>query len=148
MEMPSNPPLIIADSSGLVSLATSTDSNHAAARLASERLRKSHALILAPGDILTETLNILGKKSGHSVALKTAEELLGSDTVVVSDTNEDIRRDALVLFRKQPESVSFADCVVMAFADYYSTDYILGFDQTFEKNGYRLPGAPATKQAA
>jgi predicted nucleic acid-binding protein len=148
MEMPSNSLLIIADSSGLVSLATSTDSNHSRARLGSERLRKSRALILVPGDIFTETLNILGKKSGHSVALKTAEELLGSDTVVVTDTNEDIRRDALVLFRKQPEAVSFADCVVMAFADYYSTDYILGFDETFEKNGYRLPGAAPEARAA
>jgi predicted nucleic acid-binding protein len=147
MEKTSNPPLIIADSSGLVSLATSTDSNHAQARAASERLRRNRSLILVPGDIFTETVNVLGKKSGRPVALGTAEELLRSDTFVVSDTTETIRRYALVIFRTQPPSVSFADCIVMGFAEFYGTRQIFGFDEVFRRNGYKVPAAPEARAA-
>jgi hypothetical protein len=36
----------------------------------------------------------------------------------------------------------------MAFASYYQTPYIFGFDEAFAKNGYRLPEAPKEDQAA
>ena len=36
----------------------------------------------------------------------------------------------------------------MALADRYGTKLIFGFDEVFRKNGYRLPEATQTQQAA
>ena len=44
--------------------------------------------------------------------------------------------------------MSFADCLVMAFAKHYQTPYVFGFDDAFTKNGYRLPVAPKQDKAA
>src|SRR5438128_2217279 len=66
---------IIADTSGLVSLATDTDQNHKPAKEAAARLRKVSRPIILPVDVLVETVNVLGKKSGHETALKVAAEL-------------------------------------------------------------------------
>src|SRR5262245_12652065 len=76
---------IIADSSGLVSLATITDQNHTPALNAAARLRKASRPIILPADILVETVNVLGKKSGHETALKAAGELLrlGSQFILI-----------------------------------------------------------------
>lgn len=128
---------VIADSSGLVSLVTTTDRNHAAAVFASKRLLDNHSVILVPGDIFTETINILGKKSGHEVARQTAAQLLDDEEAfIVAEANEEIRRNAFIHFEQQPSSVSFADCLVMAFADYYGIRDIFGFDEVFARNGY------------
>jgi predicted nucleic acid-binding protein len=51
-------------------------------------------------------------------------------------------------FAKQPSSVSFTDCIVMALANRLGTKLIFGFDEVFSKNGYRLPEAPKNQQAA
>src|SRR5690348_16359286 len=59
---------IIADTSGLVSLATDTDQNHKPAAKAAAKLRKTARPILLPFDVLVETVNVLGKKSGHETA--------------------------------------------------------------------------------
>src|SRR3954447_7092935 len=54
-----------------------TDSqNHAPALSAAATLRKAQRPIILPADVLIETVNILGKKSGHEVTLNAARQLL------------------------------------------------------------------------
>lgn len=48
--------------------------------------------------------------------------------------------DALRLLATGVGKPSFVDCLVMTLAYRYETPYIFGFDATFQKNGYRLPG--------
>src|SRR6266446_9449749 len=76
---------IIADMSGLVSLATDTDQNYKPATKAAARLREVSRPIILPLDVLVETVNVLGKKSDHKTALKVAAELLrpGSQFVLI-----------------------------------------------------------------
>ncbi len=45
----------------------------------------------------------------------------------------------LTKLRRQTGNASYIDCLVMASADHYKTGVILGFDETFRKNGYSLP---------
>ena len=75
MEKTAEPP-IVADTSALVSLATDTDHNHVPAKVAAARLREVSRPIILPAAIFVETVNILGKRSGHETALKAADELL------------------------------------------------------------------------
>jgi len=132
--------IIIADSSGLISLVSGTDRNHQKALEISQDLSQAKGSIIIPGDVFSETLNIAGKKLGHSVAIGTAEILATLGTFLVVDSDEKVREEALLLFKKLPESVSFTDCIVMATADRYKTKEIFGFDEAFHKNGYKRIG--------
>jgi predicted nucleic acid-binding protein len=131
--------IIIADSSALVSLAITSDSNHQIAAKTSLAIKKNAHQVLIPGDVFTETINVLGKKSGHLAAISMAESIAQSTQLLIAETTPEIRDNALKIFEKQANSVSFTDCLVMAFADYYHTKFIFGFDEIFQKNHYIRP---------
>ena len=127
---------IIADSSALVSLALSTDSNHKQAVLLTRQIEKNNKTLILPGEIFAETINILGKKVSKEIAVFTADKILKSDLFQIVESSNAQRLLVLEKFQKQPRSVSFTDCVVMALADHFDTKDIFGFDEIFKKNGY------------
>src|SRR5687767_5706858 len=88
--MQTKAPLIIADTSALVSLTVHTDQNHARAVAISRQLLADRRTLLVPADVFTETLNILGKKSGHAVALQAAAVLTDTPSVAVIDTTQQL----------------------------------------------------------
>jgi len=132
--------IIIADSSGIISLISESDKNHPLAEDVSLKLEKDKGSVIIPSEVFAETLNIAGKKLGHRIALLIAEKILSVATLLISDTNEMIRKRALEVYKDQPESVSFTDCIVMANADSFKTKDIFGFDEVFRKNGYKRLG--------
>lgn len=129
-------PTVIVDTSALISLASISDGNHKAAQTISTLIKKNDYPLIIPGEVFTETINTLGRKAGHRSAMSTAHELLESKELMIIDTSPDVRKNALIKFKEQSESVSFTDCLVMAFADEYKTSLIFGFDSAFRKNGY------------
>lgn len=130
---------VVADSSGIISLASLTDSNHKKALKITRDIKAKGIKLIIPGDIVTETLNITSKKFGRAVAVALGDELFSSTEYTIVETTEQIRHATFMLFQQQPTTVSFADCLVMAFTDYYETKLIFGFDAVFAKNGYMLP---------
>ncbi len=128
--------LIIADSSGLISLSSDVDSNHAKAIRIVENLFTNFSSVIIPSDVFSETMNAVGKKMGHAQAILLARLVERNNTFLIVDTTVRIRSQAISLFSKQPESVSFTDCIVMATADSFSTKQIFGFDEVFKKNKY------------
>lgn len=135
---------IIADTSGLVSLATDTDQNHKPAAKAAAQLRKASRPILLPFDVLVETINVLGKKSGHETARKAASELLHPESQFLIIETGPYLFTALKKFKDQPPAVSLTDCLVMSVADEYGTKDIFGFDKQFADAGYTRI-APSTE---
>lgn len=131
---------IIADSSALVSLATNTDSNYNKAVSIAQTIKDQNLHVVIPGDVFAETLNVLGRKSSHEIALGTAQTILNSNSFIITETNAEIRNNALKIFKNQVQSVSFTDCLVMAFADHFHTQTIFGFDEVFRKNKYQRLG--------
>jgi len=127
---------VIADTSGLFSLASETDRNHARAIAEGEILFKAAGTIILPHDVFTETINILGKKANHAAAMGTASIFLQEPAYLIVDPDEAMRRQALAKFQEQNEDVSFTDCMVMACADRFKTKHIFGFDNVFSRNGY------------
>jgi predicted nucleic acid-binding protein len=150
MATPNNTPIIIADSSALVALAIETDAHHADAVATSQTLSAAQHRIIVPADVFSESVNLLGKMSGHESALRLAHELLAPfpNSFEVIDTSPTLRRAALERFGSQARRVSYTDCVVMACADEYGTRVILGWDEAFTKNGYHFPGLEAAEHAA
>jgi predicted nucleic acid-binding protein len=79
-----NQGVIIADTSGLISLFSPTDHNHEVAVKAAKRLSHDHKDILIPAAVLVEFLNILGRKAGHAAALAAVTELTPPFLVISS----------------------------------------------------------------
>ena len=127
---------VVADTSGFVSLASITDSNHKIAALGSVSMQEQNLSLIVPGEVITETINVLGKKISHDIAIQVGKSILDSSSFTVVDTTTDIRKVAFAKFQKQASSVSFTDCLVMAVADAYGTKYIFGYDAIFRKKGY------------
>lgn len=130
----------IVDSSALFSLIVGTDKNHGVALKAAKKLLEEKEPFIIPSDVFSETVNALGKKLNHKVAFGAGEDILASNAFSITDTSERLRINALDKFKNQPESVSFTDCLVMAFADEFETKEIFGFDECFKKNGYTRIG--------
>jgi len=137
METKSN--IILADSSGLISLLIETDHNYSKATTIAGGLVDQHSAVFIPSEVLAETLNILGKKYGHAQAARFLEGLLQSVIFVVKPSSDIARDNALSIFKTEIGSVSYTDCLVMAMADVYGTVEIFGFDEIFTKRGYFLP---------
>lgn len=131
---------IIADSSGLVSLISEADSNHKVAGQITHDSKDINGSIIVPSDVFSETLNVIGKKISHVIAIRAGQEIMNSETYLILEASEATRQAAFELFQSQSESVSFTDCIVMAFADQFNTKSIFGFDEAFRKNGYTRLG--------
>jgi|SRR5919202_931849 predicted nucleic acid-binding protein len=78
--------------------------------------------------------------------LPNAKAVYQKRTYLIMESDKELA-EALERFARQPASVSFTDCIVMAVADRLGTQTIFGFDEVFRKNGYRLPGAPHQQAA-
>ena len=127
---------IILDTSAFISLGNIDDSNYEKARSIGKDIEEKKLNIVVPGEIFTEIINVVGKKIGHRAAILQSEKILKSESFTIAETTHQIRMEALEKFARQPQSVSFTDCIVMAFADEYETREIFGFDDVFRKNGY------------
>lgn len=137
MEGSSSRTIIIADTSGLVSLFHPQDSNHALALAAAQRLRTSSATVLVPVAVYLELLNILGRIMGHAAAVKVAEEI-ADHFVILNNISASALLSSLKRFSESPGSVSHTDCVVMVSCDEYRTTEIFGFDKEFARCGYTI----------
>ena len=126
---------IIADTSGLVSLFSPNDHNHAVAVNAAKRLQSANKEILIPAAVFIEFLNVLGRKVGHTAAIAAVSELT-PPFIVLSEPTNLLDTPALEKFALVTQSVSFTDCIVMAVADDYGTKDIFGFDKQFMDAGY------------
>jgi predicted nucleic acid-binding protein len=131
-----NARVIIADTSGLVSLFSPDDRNHAEALNAAKRLQHDKRDILIPAAVLVEFLNVMGRKAGHAVALAAVTELT-PPFLVINESSSLLESPALFKFEAAPKAVSFTDCLVMAVADEYGTKDIFGFDKQFADAGYQ-----------
>ena len=128
--------VIIADTSGLVSLFSPDDSSHGEALNAAKRLKNDQKTILIPAAVFIEFLNVLGRKAGHETAIAAASELT-PPFIILSEPANLPQSPALDKFARIAEAVSFTDCIVMAVADEYGTPDIFGFDKQFQDAGYQ-----------
>ena len=147
MKMNNAPTLVVADTSGLMSLLVDTDANHQKALALSKSFDENPGAVIIASHVFTELVNVLGKKLGHQVAVSAEGQIIATPHYLIMESNKELE-EALERFAHQPASVSFTDCLVMALADGLGTKLIFGFDEVFRKNGYRLSGAPKHRPAA
>ncbi len=135
---------IVFDSSSLVALLHAGDAMHEDALLIRDLSRTQRGWqIVLPYEVYAESLNVIGRQLGRQAASTAGREILdlamqGQLDFVYPDAS--VLNRALMLQLEATGAPSFVDCLVMAYADEYDTETIFGFDATFRKNGYRLPG--------
>src|ERR1700691_2014360 len=100
--------MIIADSSGIISLLIEIDKNHQKAINTSKKLQRRSDTIIVPEDIFSEIINLLGKKFDHKKAFAAGNFIADSKIFSIKNATEKIRRDALGKFENQRQSVSFS----------------------------------------
>jgi predicted nucleic acid-binding protein len=142
---PKSSKYIIADSSALVSLFVTTDTNNKKTRSILTTVSETERVIVIPCEVFAETINLLGKKFSHNQATEAASLLLQTAMFIVTPTTVIMRENALRIFSKMSKGVSYTDCLVMAVADLYGTSAIFGFENIFRKSGYTLPIAEKEK---
>jgi predicted nucleic acid-binding protein len=147
MKKPESVTVVVADTSGLMSLLVDTDANHHKALAQSQVFDESLGAVIIPSHVFSELMNVLGKKLGHKVAVSAGQQILTTPQYLIVESDKELE-ETLERFARQPSSVSFIDCIVMAVADRLGTKLIFGFDEVFRKNGYRLPETPKKQQAA
>jgi predicted nucleic acid-binding protein len=147
--------IVILDSSALIAQLNVADLWHDKADQTAEIIRRTERQVILPYEVLAETLNRVGNNIGRQEAVTTGQAILARHIMLAINfprTDPDIIAAALTLLKTaktgKNKKPSFVDCLVMAYADLHSTDEIFGFDEVFAANGYRLPGAQTTKQAA
>jgi predicted nucleic acid-binding protein len=139
--------LVVADTSGLMSLLIDTDANHHKALALSASFDENPGAVIIPSHVFSELMNVVGKKLGHQVAVSIGHRILSDPTYLILESDEELT-EAIERFAQQASSVSFTDCLVMALADRLETKLIFGFDEVFRKNGYQLPTATENQQEA
>jgi predicted nucleic acid-binding protein len=142
---------VILDSSAVISLINEQDADHVRAVAVRDTAFVFDDQQLLPYEVLAETLNVLGRKLGRSYAASAARVLLGmheDGEIRLIEPAAHIIRHAAEIQPTANGSPSFVDCLVMTYADEYSTPYIFGFDATFRKNGYLLPGESTEMEEA
>jgi predicted nucleic acid-binding protein len=134
----------ILDSSAIISLVNVADSLHDEAVRVDELILTEGWLTLLPREVFAETLNAIGKKISRRDAVRVGRlimERYDAHDFEFTHPERHVYDTALKLQAEGAGSPSFIDCLVMALADEYDTRYVVGFDATFSKNGYWLPGA-------
>ena len=129
---------VVLDTSAIIALFDPQDAHHDAAARHARELRASGRVLLLPADIITEAVNLAGKKLGHDQAAALADQLVASPLYTRIETSDELRIAAVEHFKGQTASVSLTDCVVMAVADAHQTRDIFGFDNDFARNGYTV----------
>jgi predicted nucleic acid-binding protein len=127
--------VIIADTSGLVSLFSPDDRNHTEAINAAKQLTNDKKTILIPAAVYVEFLNVLGRKVGHEVALAAAAELT-PPFLVLSEPANLPQSPALKKFANIPPAVSFT--VHRIFSDLtnnFKMPGIIGLNRLLNKSG-------------
>jgi predicted nucleic acid-binding protein len=131
---------VVFDTSALISLLSDNDSRHQQAVTLAHALRQTQQTLVIPTEVLAEALNVLRPRLGNEATAAIGTELLTAPDFAVTPTPRLVLQLTLAKLRKQTGDASYIDCLVIAAADHYKTDLIFGFDDTFRKNGYGLPG--------
>src|SRR4051794_1324075 len=102
---------VIVDSSALVALLIENDADHEKAVLVSRRLKQAASLVLVPAEVISETLNLLGKMQGRAFAVAAGEQLLNDPYIHPMTASTDRLREAVARWNSQASGVSYTDCV-------------------------------------
>ncbi len=142
--MVKSPKIIIFDSSGLISLVKTDDFLHEKAIIVAKILTSDGWKVLLPYEILAESLNTIGKLISMKSSIKVGDAVLeqyATKELAFIQSEPHIVTNALMIAKTATGTPSYIDCLVMALADEYRTQYVFGFDATFKKNGYYLPNS-------
>jgi hypothetical protein len=89
MKNPNTTTLVVADTSGLMSLLVDTDANHHKALAQSQVFDESSEAVVIPSHDFSELMNVLGKNLGRQVAVAIGRQL-SQTTYLIMESDADL----------------------------------------------------------
>lgn len=133
---------VMVDTSAIVGLFLEGDEWHEPAKQVMAALQKTMRPLFATTDIFDETVTLLRRWGGYSVAVRTGDALQSSKVVHLVEVDGRAREEAWLRFRehKTPD-LSFTDCTSAAMMERLGIEEIFAFDSDFRRFGFKtLPG--------
>jgi predicted nucleic acid-binding protein len=128
---------VFVDTSALFALLVTTDSNHARAAAAFEKLRSRSDVLATTSYVLVETYALLGRRVGVSAVRSFSEDM--APLLEVSWTDQD-RHDSAValLLERNDETLSLVDAVSFVSMRAERIEEAFVFDRHFEDEGFSV----------
>src|SRR3954462_13788613 len=95
--------LVVADTSGLMSLLVDTDANHEKALAQSQVFDQSPGAVIIPSHVFSELMNVLDKKLGHKIAVDAGKRIISNPDYLIVESDKELE-ETLERFDQQPSS--------------------------------------------
>lgn len=129
---------LFVDTSALIALADSGDTNHQSAATFVRGLPNT-ASFATTDYVLDETITRLRFSIGHSRTVEFGEKLITSRLYSIISVNAEVRRLAWELFKShRDKSFSYTDCTSFVVMKALRLETALAFDRHFLQAGFRL----------
>ena len=125
------------DTGGFVALYHRNDAYHEQATHIWASLRKRHAVLYTTRDVISETVTLVHRRTGHRQAVVCGNDLWGSPVLDV--LRSDLRQDQLAweLFQKHTDKdFSFVDCLSFVIMKELHIRSAFTFDKHFVQAGF------------
>lgn len=127
---------VFVDTSAIYGLLVESDSAHAAARQAFERLRAGETVLVTTSYVLVETYALLASRVGRSGVEAMRDGFAPLLRVVWID--EALHERALDLLLAGPRDLTLVDTASFVVAREMQVDAVFAFDRHFEETGFTL----------
>lgn len=129
--------MIFIDTSGLVALFDSRDTNHKAARAAWQKVQASEEPLLLTDHIIAETVTLLRRRAGFQAAQRVGQRLLSGALGEIVYVDESLLRRAFSLLEKYgDQDLSLVDCSSFAVMKHRRIIHAFTFDDDFRAVGF------------
>ncbi len=125
------------DTSAFVALYHKNDSYHEQAKAIWDALRQGEAVLYTTRDVISETVTLVRRRTGHKQAMICGNDLWGSLVLDILRPDPQQDRDAWDLFQKYSDKdLSFADCLSFVFMRGLRIRHAFTFDRHFRQVGF------------
>lgn len=125
------------DTSGFAALYHRNDAHHEQAKHIWASLRKRQAVLSTSRDVISETVTLVHRRTGHRQAVMCGNDLWGSPVLDIlrSDARQD--QEAWALFQKHSDKdCSFVDCLSFVMMKELRIQLAFTFDKHFVQAGF------------
>lgn len=134
-----NPLIVIVDSDGLIAQSNLDDANHKLAVKITEKIAQLGAKVIYPSTTVFETTTTMARKYNNPQMAAGTLSLFANPLMIIEPVDQSIVAGAAKYYdpNATKKNTTF-DAVIATVADKYKADYIFGFDNFYEKKGFKL----------
>lgn len=131
--------MVFVDTSAFAALENRRDEKHVEAIRLRDSARKKGETLITSDYVLDETLTLLSRRAGRSIAIDFGAAILASKAVTIHRITSDVFGASWRLFSGyQDKEFSFTDCTSFALMKELGSTEAFTFDRHFEQAGFLI----------